>query len=78
VFHWGLAQIKATVAQREAERFDGISAEEPVADVASVCADSGTRPRATSPVVGGDSTEAYSSGLANLATALGNWNGSIS
>jgi putative transposase len=82
VFNWGLAQIKATVAQREAERSYGITAEELALSLTwSAYLLRGLWNRAKGDVApwwAANSTEAYSSGLANLATALGNWNGSIS
>jgi putative transposase len=79
-FNWGLALVKAVMDQREAEASYGIPDSEltPSAPWSAY----GLRKlwnRAkgtTAPWWGENSKEAYASGLANLATALGNWNAS--
>jgi putative transposase len=79
-YNWGLAQVQANLAQREAERTYGVP-------------EAGLTPRLSwsayslrkawnqskyrvAPWWADNSKEAYSSGVANLATALANWNAS--
>ena len=76
-FNWGLAQVKANLAQREAERSYGI------ADDRLTPALSWSMPALRkrwnqvkdeiAPWWAGNSKEAYASGLARLADALANW-----
>lgn len=81
-FNWGLAQVKANLGQREAERSYGI----PDAGLTPSLPWSAYGLRKTwnrakgdaAPWWGENSKEVYSSGLANLATALANWNASRS
>jgi putative transposase len=76
-FNWALALVKANLAQREAERSHGITDDQLTPSVSW----SAYSPRKSwnqakdtvAPWWGDNSKEAYSSGLANLATALGNW-----
>lgn len=79
-FNWGLAQVKADLAQREAERTYGIDTEELTPSLNwSAYSLRKTWNRAKdhiAPWWAENSKEAYASGLANLATALGNWNDS--
>jgi hypothetical protein len=79
-FNWGLALVKANVEQRWAEKTYGI----PAAELTPSLSWSAYSLRklwnrakdTTAPWWAENSKEAYSSGLANLATALGNWNAS--
>ncbi|HVK23258.1 MAG TPA: IS607 family element RNA-guided endonuclease TnpB [Actinokineospora sp.] len=77
-FNWGLALIKANLDQRGAERSYGL-ADTGLTPSVSWSA-YGLRKLwnkakdAVAPWWAENSKEAYSSGLANLATALGNWN----
>jgi putative transposase len=81
-YNWGLHQVRANIAQREAERSYGLTD----ADLTSALSWSAyslrkdwNRVKAeVAPWWGENSKEAYSSGLANLASALGNWNDSRS
>jgi putative transposase len=79
-YNWGLAQVKATLAQREAERSYGIGSEELTASLNwsaySLRKAWNQAKDDVAPWWGENSKEAYSSGLANLATALGNWSDS--
>jgi putative transposase len=76
-YNWGLGRIKANLDQREAERSYGIPDTEltpPVNWSAYGLRKSWNRvKREVAPWWAVNSKEAYSSGLANLATALGNW-----
>ncbi|MBC6447209.1 IS607 family element RNA-guided endonuclease TnpB [Actinokineospora xionganensis] len=79
-YNWGLARVKANLAQRAAE----VSCRLAEADLTpwlnwsaySLRKDWNQAKNAVAPWWGENSKEAYSSGLANLATALTNWNGS--
>lgn len=76
-YNWGLARIKANMDQREAERSYGI-ADDDLTPSASWSAYSLRREwngakHAGAPWWAENSKEAYSSGLANLSTALKNW-----
>jgi putative transposase len=79
-YNWGLARVKANLAQREAERSYGIPDTEltpPVAWSAYGLRKTWNRVKGSvAPWWAANSKEAYSSGLANLATALGNWSAS--
>jgi putative transposase len=76
-FNWGLARIKANLAQRDAERSCGLSGDQltpPVSWSAYRLRKDWNQAKDTvAPWWAENSKEAYSSGLANLATALGNW-----
>lgn len=77
-YNWGLAQVKTVLNQREAERSYG-TAEDQLTPVMSWSAYSlrkawNSAKCEVAPWWGENSKEAYSSGLANLATALDNWN----
>jgi putative transposase len=80
VFNWGLRQIRANLAQREAERSYGIPESEltlPVDWSAYGLRKSWNRVKdEVAPWWAVNSKEAYSSGLANLAAALRNWSAS--
>jgi putative transposase len=76
-FNWGLALVKANLAQRDAERSYGI-ADDRLTPSAPWSAYSlrktwNLTKNEIAPWWGENSKEAYSSGLANLAAALGNW-----
>jgi putative transposase len=81
-YNWGLALVKANFDQRAAEKTYDIDSEA----LTPVLSWSAYHLRKTwnqakdtaAPWWGENSKEAYSSGLANLATALGNWAGSRS
>ncbi|HEY3611122.1 MAG TPA: IS607 family element RNA-guided endonuclease TnpB, partial [Pseudonocardiaceae bacterium] len=79
-FNWGLALVKANLGQREAERSYGIPDPEltpPTNWSAYSLRKTWNQTKdQTAPWWPENSKEAYSSGLANLATALGNWNSS--
>jgi putative transposase len=79
-FNWGLARVKAILGQREAERSYGIPADRLTRSVSwsayGLRKDWNQAKDAVAPWWAENSKEAYSSGLANLATALGNWDGS--
>jgi putative transposase len=76
-FNWGLARIKANLEQRDAERSYGLTGEELTPSVSwsaySLRKDWNQAKEQVAPWWAENSKEAYSSGLANLATALGNW-----
>jgi putative transposase len=76
-YNWGLARITANLAQREAERsygIDGDALTPPVSWSAySLRRDWNNAKSEVAPWWSDNSKEAYSSGLANLATALTNW-----
>ncbi|MGH3863097.1 IS607 family element RNA-guided endonuclease TnpB [Actinokineospora sp.] len=80
VFNWGLALIKANLGQREAEKSYGVADAELTSSVQwsaySLRKLWNQAKDAVAPWWAENSKEAYSSGLANLATALGNWNAS--
>lgn len=79
-FNWGLARVKANLSRRQAERSYGIAEEELTPSLnwsAYSLRKAWNQVKAeVAPWWGENSKEAYSSGLANLATALGNWNSS--
>ncbi|MBB5805524.1 putative transposase [Saccharothrix ecbatanensis] len=76
-FNWGLARVKANLGQREAEKSYGIPADRLTPSVSwsaySLRKDWNRAKDAVAPWWAENSKEAYSSGLANLATALGDW-----
>jgi putative transposase len=76
-FNWGLARVKANLDQREAEKSYGIPDAELTPSVPwsayGMRKDWNRAKDAVAPWWAENSKEAYSSGLANLATALGNW-----
>ncbi|WP_036013885.1 IS607 family element RNA-guided endonuclease TnpB [Lentzea albidocapillata] len=76
-FNWGLARIKANLDQRAAEKTYGVAEDEPTTPVSwsaySLRKDWNQAKDTVAPWWAENSKEAYSSGLANLATALGNW-----
>jgi putative transposase len=75
-FNWGLARVKANLAQREAERSYGIPAQEltpPASWSAWELRKAFNQVKeSVAPWWPENSKEAYASGLANLAQALGN------
>ncbi len=79
-FNWGLARIKANLGQRDAERSYGIPDAELTPSVNwsaySLRKEWNEAKGEVAPWWGENSKEAYSSGLANLAAALGNWSDS--
>ena len=78
--NWGLAQVKANLAQRQAERSYGVAEDDLTPRVNwsaySLRKDWNQAKAEVAPWWAENSKEAYASGLANLATALGNWNAS--
>lgn len=79
-YNWGLARVKANLDQRRAEQSYGLAADELTPPVNwsaySLRKDWNQVKHVVAPWWGENSKEAYSSGLANLATALGNWSAS--
>ena len=79
-FNWGLALVRAVMDQRTAEASYGIGEAEltpPLSWSAYSLRKTWNRAKNTvAPWWGENSKEAYASGLANLATALGNWKAS--
>lgn len=79
-YNWGLALIKANLDQRVAEKSYGIPEAEWTPSVSwsafSLRKLWNQAKEAAAPWWGENSKEAYSSGLANLAVALGNWSSS--
>jgi len=79
-FNWGLARIKANLDQRAAERSYGVAEDELTPSVSwsaySLRKDWNQAKDEVAPWWAENSKEAYASGLANLATALGNWSDS--
>jgi putative transposase len=79
-FNWGLARVKAILGQREAEKSYGVPVDRLTPSVSwsayGLRKDWNQTKDAVAPWWRENSKEAYSSGLANLATALGNWDGS--
>jgi putative transposase len=79
-FNWGLARVKANLGQRKAEQSCGLAAGEltPSLNWSAYSLRKGwNRAKGVvAPWWGENSKEAYSSGLANLATALTNWSDS--
>ncbi|MEO6090431.1 MAG: IS607 family element RNA-guided endonuclease TnpB [Umezawaea sp.] len=81
-FNWGLARIKANLDQRAAERSYGIPDSQLTPSLSwsaySLRKDWNQAKDEVAPWWAENSKEAYSSGLANLTTALGNWADSTS
>jgi putative transposase len=81
-YNWGLAQVKASLDQRAAEKTYDIDTEAltPALSWSAYCLRKtwNQAKDKVAPWWRENSKEAYSSGLANLATALGNWAGSRS
>jgi putative transposase len=81
-YNWGLARVKANLAQREAEQSYGLSGDELTPSLNwsaySLRKDWNQAKHEVAPWWGENSKETYSSGLANLATALKNWGDSRS
>ncbi|MCG8920493.1 IS607 family element RNA-guided endonuclease TnpB [Actinokineospora sp. PR83] len=79
-FNWGLALVKANLDQRAAEKTYGISDEQSTPKVSwsaySLRKDWNDAKGEAAPWWEENSKEAYASGVANLATALKNWNDS--
>ncbi|MGH3863717.1 IS607 family element RNA-guided endonuclease TnpB, partial [Actinokineospora sp.] len=77
-YNWGLGLIKANLAQRAAEASYGVAEAELTPSVSwsayALRKDWNQIKDAVAPWWAENSKEAYSSGLANLAVALGNWN----
>lgn len=79
-FNWGLARVRASLDQRAAQRTYGLDGDEltPALGWSAY----GLRKQwnavkdGVAPWWAGNSKEAYACGLANLATALGNWHDS--
>ena len=76
-FNWGLAQVKANLGQREAEKSYGIAGDDLTPSLSwsmySLRKDWNAAKATVAPWWADNSKEAYASGLANLATALQNW-----
>ena len=81
-YNWGLARVKANVGQRDAERSYGLDADQltpPLNWSAYSLRKHWNQAKGeVAPWWPQNSKEAYSSGLANLAAALGNWDRSRS
>lgn len=79
-YNWGLGRIKANLGQRGAERSYGVPENELTPSLNwsaySLRRDWNGAKDEVAPWWRENSKEAYASGLANLATALGNWNAS--
>ncbi|MGH3860504.1 IS607 family element RNA-guided endonuclease TnpB, partial [Actinokineospora sp.] len=79
-YNWGLARVKANLAQRVAEASYGVAEVDLTPWVNwsgyALRKDWNQTKDEIAPWWGENSKEAYSSGLANLATALTNWNAS--
>ncbi|SMC65430.1 IS607 family element RNA-guided endonuclease TnpB [Lentzea albidocapillata] len=76
-FNWGMARVKANLDQRAAERTYGLGEAQLTPSVSwsayGLRKDWNQAKDMVAPWWAENSKEAYSSGLANLATALGNW-----
>jgi putative transposase len=76
-FNWGLVRVKANLAQRDAERSYGLADDQLTPSVSwsaySLRKNWNQAKDEVAPWWAENSKEAYSSGLANLATALSNW-----
>lgn len=76
-YNWGLARVKANLAQREAERSYGLAGEELTPPLSwslySLRKDWNAAKRETAPWWAECSKEAYNTGLDRLARALKNW-----
>jgi putative transposase len=79
-FNWGLVRVKANLDQRKAEQSYGLAGEQLTPSLPwtaySLRKDWNQTKTEVAPWWGENSKEAYSSGLANLATALKNWDDS--
>lgn len=79
-YNWGLNRVKANIAQRDAERSYGVAEDELTPSLNwsaySLRKDWNQAKHEAAPWWAENSKEAYASGLANLATALTNWNSS--
>ncbi|WP_202818864.1 IS607 family element RNA-guided endonuclease TnpB [Actinosynnema sp. ALI-1.44] len=79
-FNWGLARVAANLGQRAAEKSYDIPEDQLTPSVSwsaySLRKDWNRAKDEVAPWWGENSKEVYSSGLANLATALKNWDGS--
>lgn len=79
-YNWGLARVKAVLDQRKAEASYDIPAAQLTPSISwsaySLRKDWNAAKGRVAPWWGENSKEAYASGLANLATALKNWNDS--
>jgi len=79
-FNWGLAVVTANLAQRKAERSYGLSGDQLTPAVSWSAFSLRKQWNQTKHDIAAwwpeNSKEAYSSGLANLATALDNWKAS--
>ncbi|NGY62709.1 IS200/IS605 family element transposase accessory protein TnpB [Lentzea sp. NEAU-D13] len=79
-FNWGLARIKANLSQRAAEKTYDLPDDQLTPSLSwsayNLRKDWNQAKNIVAAWWGENSKEAYSSGLANLATALGNWAGS--
>jgi putative transposase len=79
-FNWGLARVTANLGQREAEKSYGIPVDRLTPSVSWLAyglrKDWNQAKDTIAPWWGGNSKEAYASGLANLAVALKNWDDS--
>ncbi|MDR7303740.1 IS607 family element RNA-guided endonuclease TnpB [Haloactinomyces albus] len=77
-FNWGLARVKANLAQREAERSYGVAEDELTPSLNwsfySLRKDWNAAKHEVAPWWADNSKEAYATGLANLADALNIWN----
>ena len=76
-YNWGLARVRANLGQREAEKSYGITEDDRTPSLSwsawSLRKDWNQAKAQVAPWWAGNSKEAYASGLANLAAALGNW-----
>lgn len=76
-YNWGLSRVRASLAQRAAERSYGVPADQLTPALSwsaySLRRDWNQSKHQIAPWWPENSKEAYSSGLANLATALRNW-----
>jgi putative transposase len=81
-YNWGLARVKANLGQRDAERSYGVPTEELTPSLSwsayALRKEFNRAKDEIAPWCTANSKEAYASGLANLATALGHWNSSRS
>lgn len=79
-YNWGLARVKANLAQRRAQRSYGIPEDELTPSLNwsayALRKDWNHAKSEVAPWWSGNSKEAYADGLANLADALGNWRAS--
>jgi putative transposase len=79
-YNWGLARVKANLGQREAEKSYGLTEDQLTPSLSwsaySLRKDWNQAKAEVAPWWGENSKESYASGLANLATALNNWDNS--